>query len=228
MRDVLPSEIYDDIRDHLEDRGNAAGPPAWHSAHGDEDSITGDFCSQLRRPPTYRVVGGVQWEWRVDYTKLRGRGPGAPEKLTGCDGIVSIEVAGPEGSPGVSKALLFQAKKGRIGSDSELIEQVTSMEGIAPHGSAVFEYNQDRFTAMSGQSYLESSPKYRRDHEARPSIGSFLAEEFLACSVGLLGVYFDAVRQVLVVPDNGNASQLRFSIVHRVRVEVAGRISEPL
>lgn len=225
MRNILPSAVYDGIRDHLDRIGNSAGPAAWNSAQGEEDTITGDLCSQLRRPWTTVTIEDAQWQWRVDYKKLRGRGPDAPEKATGCDGVVFIEVSASDGSPIVSKGLLFQAKKGRLGSTSELTAQVESMEGIAPTGSAVFEYSEDRFTATSGATYLGSSAKGRRDHEARASLGTFLANDFLSCSVGLLGMYFDAVRQVLIVSDQGAVTQRHFSVTHRVRIEVVGQRS---
>ncbi len=222
LRNTLPSTLFDTIADHLRRKGNQAGLTAWDSAQGEEDTMTGDVCSQLRAPWSTATTKDATWQWRVDYTKLRGRGQGAPEKTTGCDGVVFIEISPPGGSSVISKGLLFQAKKGRLGSRADLLEQVTSMEQLAPNGTAVFEYSPDRFTATPGADFLESSPQDRRDHAARASLGSFLADEFLSCTVGVLGMYFDAVRQVLVAPTGGAVTQRPFAVPHRLRIEVVG------
>lgn len=219
MRELLPAPVLRQIRDHLVTNADKAAKRAWVSASNDEDAITGDFCGQLRHDWSTVSTKGREWRWRVDYRKLRGRGPRPPENLVGADGIFLIEVEG-ENQEIVSKGLLFQAKKGHLSraGTAELREQVGRMESIVPGGSAVFEYTEGGFAAFQSNTLLDvETPGYR----VRESIGSFLGVRFLECEVGKRGVYYDAHRQRLIVAEGSDLRIETMPIDHRVRVEVS-------
>lgn len=58
----------------------------------------------------------------------------------------------------------------------------------------------------------------RMPHPSEP-IGDFLGRRFLHVGTGLRGMYYDAVRQNLIVPVDG-LRVVRLGIRHRVRIEV--------
>lgn len=90
------------------------------------------------------------------------------------------------------------------------------MEKIAPGGSALFLYIPKGFGAISGAAYLESS-----DALTIPNLGSFLGDTFLPCKSGLRGMYYDAVRDLLLVPTgDGDIHATAVDLRHRVLIEV--------
>jgi hypothetical protein len=217
LRDVIPNPIFEAIQKHLRAVGNDA-QTAWPAANAEEDTLTGDFCGRLRtEPQRIRINGGQQWEWSVRYKKFRGRGKGAFEKRSGADGIIDIEVT-TDGEK-LYKGLLFQAKKGGLGVDARLTEQVRNMENLAKGSSAIFDYRKDGYRAVPGDVFLER-PDRRIVEGEEHSLGSFLGDEFLPCDRGLRGMYYDAVRELLLIPGRG---AIRVELRNRVRIDV-GRI----
>jgi hypothetical protein len=117
----------------------------------------------------------------------------------------------------LTKGLLFQSKKRWSHRDARLLNQVVKMEALVPRGSAVFDYAPDGYKAVDGSLVVQS--------EGRPSqligLGSYLADHFMSCMVGLRHVYFDARRRVLVLPGAENRPDALFvRIRRRLRVEV--------
>ena len=214
MKDVLPAPVYGAIRNHLIDRAKAAAE-GWEDGSDEEDTLTGDLGATLRTswsPPLF--VNGTAWRWRVRYKKFRGRGRGAFEKESGADGIFQIEVT--IGSGKHFKGLLFQAKK--AGSlDGGLASQIQRMEHLARGGSAVVVYGPRRYRAAMGSTYLQkhSTSGRIRITDLEP-LESFLGDGFLPCMNGLRGMYYDASRTLLLLP-NGVAH--RISVRHRISVE---------
>ncbi len=221
MRDVIPNPIFEAIQRHLRTVGDNA-QTAWPAANAEEDTLTGDFCGRLRtEPQRIRVNGGQQWEWSVRYKKFRGRGKGAFEKRSGADGIIDIEVT--SNGAKLYKGLLFQAKKGDLRADADLTEQVRNMESLAKGSSAVFDYRKDGYRAVPGDVFLERGPDrriliQRNEHP----LGAFLGDEFLPCSKGLRGMYYDAVRELLLVPIIGanDVRAIPVELHHRLRIDV--------
>jgi hypothetical protein len=191
-------------------------PVGWESGAEEEDTLTGDLGATLRREWSIVVVNGGIWNWRVTYKKFRGRGPGADEKHLGADGIFEIEVS--RNSEVHVKGVLFQAKK-RGRRDRRLESQARRMEDVAKGGSAIFEYGPEHYNAIATGKYLdELSAEVRRsgDEAPWPLLGDFLGNDFLPCKTGLRGMYYDAVRGVLVLPA---APARRIALNHRIRVE---------
>ncbi len=221
LRDVIPEPIFEAIQKHLRTVGDIAHT-AWPAANAEEDTLTGDFCGRLRtEPQRIRINGGEQWEWSIRYKKFRGRGKDAFESTRGADGIIAIE-ASANGEK-FYKGLLFQAKKGKLRVDAETTEQVRKMENLAHGGSALFEYREDGYSAVPGNVFLESGPDRRiLIQENEHPLGSFLGDEFLPCSRGLRGMYYDAVRELLLVPIIGtnDVHAMPVELHHRLRIDV--------
>ncbi|MCW5982360.1 MAG: hypothetical protein KIT09_30015 [Bryobacteraceae bacterium] len=219
MLDVLPKPLFNAVERGLRERANL-GHSGWESASEDEDTLTGDFCGGLRTSWAEIGTDNGLWRWRISYKKFRGRGPRAFEKEAGADGIVQVETHGPSGEITI-KGVLFQAKKAGGSSRSDLAEQVRKMEELAPNGSVVFEFGRDGYRAAAGSIILteiENDP--RRIPRPSIQISEYLGGQFWPCKSGLRGMYFDAVRKILVVPADGAARAIPISLRHRVRLEV--------
>jgi hypothetical protein len=213
MRDVLPAPVYEAVRTHLAVRARVA-VVGWEGGSDEEDTLTGDLGGTLRT--NWRVVpvdDALNWRWRVRYKKLRGRGRGAFEKTSGADGILQVEAT--RNSEKVFKGVIFQAKRldRPVGN---LASQVRRMEDLAEGGSAVWLYGPQGYLAVSGSSYLEAGGDRGKAPQFE-TLSSFLGDTFLPCSAGLRGMYFDAVRGLLVLP---NGIVHRVSIGHRIAVEI--------
>jgi hypothetical protein len=219
MRDVIPEPIFKEIQDHIIRRTKRA-EEGWEEASEDEDTVTGDLCGNLRRDWTSAIpVNGGLWSWRIRYKKFRGRGNRAFEKFSGADGIFHVEVN--TGDVIVSKGILFQAKKGR-GQGAH--GQVQNMEELAPNGSAVFVFGgPDGYHAIPGHLFLKEpgiSDARVQTNDFAP-LGSFLAESFLPCREGLRGMYYDAVRKILIVPQaEGTIRTRQIALANRITLEV--------
>lgn len=222
MRDVIPEGLFRRIQAHLRER-MAHAEHGWEPGADEEDTLTGDLGGSLR------TLGWIEsprdaepWHWRITYKKFRGRGDGAPEKQTGADGIFQVEVHRGNEALIVPKGILFQAKKFSGSSRSDLIDQVTRMEQTAPGGSAVFEFSPDGYRGASGRDVLLARERHP-DRIPHPddSLGHYLADRFLGCESGLRGMYYDAVRGILVVPlEQGGVKVVRVSLGHRIALEV--------
>ena len=225
MRDVIPEPVFNAIQRHLRRVGDSA-QSAWSAANEEEDTLTGDFCGRLRTEPRRISVNRrQQWEWSIRYKKFRGRGPKAFEKRSGADGIIVVEVKPTANGETLYKSLLFQAKKGDLQINSDVLEQVRKMERIAHGSSAVFEYRKDGYRAVPGTFFLERKSD-RRDLVRRNEnpLGSFLSDDFLPCNSGIRGMYYDAVRERLLVPTPRNGVRaMRLELRHRLTIEVEQR-----
>lgn len=216
MKDILPASVYAAIREHLVARA-AVSPDGWEGGSDEEDTLTGDLGGTLRS--NWQWIGvpdAGRWSWRVRYKKFRGRGRGAFEKPSGADGILQVEVS--RGRTRELKGLLFQAKK--IGqANGRLTKQVTLMEELAEGGSAIFVYGPSVYRAIGGRRHLEAPPETHQERNLYQPLGEFLGDAFLPCDIGLRGMYYDAIRGLLVLP---NGAAHRVVVRHRITVEVAG------
>ena len=212
MRDVLPDEVIDAIKDHLSTRAAEVQGAVWESASQEEDSLTGDFFGSLRTSKRSEMVEGREYRWSVTYKKLRGRGPGAPEKKTGTDGIFEVEVEDTNVGVIHRKALPFQAKKNWTGKDSRLVEQTKTMEKLTNGASGVIDYSSDGFSGSDGSTVLENEGRPPRN---RSSAGEYLGR-VVECRSGSRNVFYDAARGLLLVNDIA----VRLFVEHRLRVSV--------
>jgi len=219
MRDLLPPPVFESIHNRLRDVGNSAAS-GWKSNKEEEDSLTGDLGRQLcigAQGPIY--VNGRPWQWSIQYKKFRGRGHGALESTIGADGIIQIEakVRGIDHFKGV----LFQAKKENRLRNSELREQVEKIEKAAPGGSAVILYSPTGYQAIKGSAYLNSEeglvgPTRKRMHP----LASFF-DDFLECRNGLRGMYYEAVRERLLLPTtDGQIKSVQLEVHHRMQIQI--------
>lgn len=226
ISDYIPAELLKDIQKHLRRRGNA-GHGDFLDNQADEDSITGALGSRLRRGPTDRFIDGQHWQWRVSSKKFVGKGKRAQEPVIGADAIIEFTLENRQGQA-ITKSLLFQAKK--RGSQQELRDQVGKMEGVAKGCSAIIDYSEDAYRALDGTEYLES-PQGRDGRNARrhgQQLGDYLAEEFLACNVGIAGMSYDAVGRELRVPsDRVGSISVPAELRNRIRITTVGPVQLP-
>jgi len=219
---VIPESTFGAIQNYLRERTEHA-EGGWDAGADEEDTLTGDFGASLRTRGW--IISGdnrTRSAWRVTYTKFRGRGPRAPEKETGADGIFQIEVYPSDAPVLFSKGVLFQAKKYQGSSRGDLIEQVEKMEQIASGGTAVFEFGPQGYRGSSGREILAANEltATRIPHPER-ALGNYLADSFLPCESGLRGMYFDAERGNLVVPEGiAGVKLVRIRLKERIALQV--------
>lgn len=219
LKSEVPEKVLASIGAHFRKTALSAGREAWKSASEEEDSITGDFFGQLRKDNVRVKIPEGDWKWSVDYRKLRGRGPGAEEKITGADGIIEVEVRVLGREVRFQKGMLFQAKK-LGGSDLKaVVSQTDKMESLVKQGSAVFLYGPESFMALDGselQRILGRNGSRMSDvrDEAQP-IGDYIADRFLGCFCGARGLAYQNGR--LTLPDRRKVEE---EIRHRLVVSV--------
>jgi len=220
MKKLLPDEIKQEIAAHIQ-RAICHAEAGWDAAHDEEDTLTGELGGALRTDGFVKCESDSSWSYKLSYKKLRGRGPHAPEKVTGADGLFQIEVQHP-GASSETKGFLFQAKKREASSRGDLVSQVDDLEKLAPGGSAVIEYSQEGFRAQTGREFqTERKQKPSRIPHPSCALAVFLGEHFLSCKIGIRGLYFDAVRGQMVVPQSDGRNLLfMVSVAHRLSLNV--------
>jgi hypothetical protein len=201
LQDIIPPDSFKELQTHLRE-GVLHAEAGWEAGSEDEDTLTGDFGGSLRTHGWIDFPQSIEpWQWRITYKKFRGRGGGAPEKVIGADGIVVVEVHLGNGGLMVSKGVLFQSKKAKGSSRGDMLDQVRRMEQTAPGGSAVFEFGPGGYRGASGRDILSAKEQQlTRIPHPEYQLGDYLAEQFLPCKSGLRGMYYDAVRENIVVP----------------------------
>ena len=216
MIQTMPPKLFEEIQKRLRTR-SLIGEEGWYSGSDEEDTLTGDYCSSLRSSWKKRKFEKENWAWRITYKKFRSKGRDAEEKILGADGIVQLELINEQSKTLEAKGLLFQAKKTGNRDWAKLKEQCESMEKIAKNCSAVFEYGEEQYVSYSARQLILSTAIDR----TRIRIGDYLADRFMACSVGKRGLYYDAVRHVLIVPHaTSGVIQMRLRLKHRLKIEV--------
>lgn len=216
MRNYLPGVIYTAIQSHLREGANSA-EGGWNAGNDEEDTLTGDLGANLRRTWSVPVnIDGHEWKWQVTYKKFRGRGPHAFENYSGADGIFQIEIENIETSEFIRKGMLFQAKKQDHMRRAELTRQVSNMERLILDGSAVLEYGPEMYRAFEGRMFLPDERATLRPRR----LGDFLADNFLGCTIGALGMYYDANRRIINVPQADGVRSYGIDIDHRIGIEV--------
>jgi hypothetical protein len=197
---LLPAGLKSIIRDrYLAGVSDAVSKFDMHSA--DEDALTGALGNNLAMPaPMVFGDGSKTYEYQVSYRKIRGRGPGAPEKTLGADGIFQIQVSDDQGTR--RKGLPFQSKKGWSGLDRQLAQQSTLMVNTASDG-LVIDYRSSGYTGFDARDVIHAggNRKLVGSRSGKP-LGQLLANEFLDCKIGVPDLFFD--------PEKENWNILRF------------------
>lgn len=197
MRDILPPSLIDVLRDrYLAGVADAEASYDQHAA--DEDSITGALgqAIAMREPLIFSGPNGT-YAVSVSYRKLRGRGPGAPEKRFGSDGIFQIQVTDEFGEVVRNKGLPFQAKTNWRGKNSALHEQAGVMEQATP-GGLVIDYTANGYKACTAKAVVAAGGRrsnVERYGAMRP-LGQVLSRDFLDCTIGTRGLFFDPDREL--------------------------------
>ncbi|MBQ0946608.1 hypothetical protein KAK07_25000 [Ideonella sp. 4Y16] len=219
MRDILPSEVINLLRDRYS--AGVANAEAFFDQHrADEDSVTGALGQALAVVDPIRYVSaGQQFEIRVGYRKIRGRGPGAPERSYGSDGIFQISIHDEAGNVALEKGLAFQSKMNWKGKNQSLLGQAALMEKWTP-GGIVIDFSATGYKACTAQATVAASGSRRaldRYGAMRP-LSQVLSRDFLDCTVGRRGLYFDPNKEWYV-----QRPPLDHQLLHVVSTEVTIR-----
>lgn len=196
-------------------------PEVFDSAGEDEDVVTGDFGSLIRRGPVNVPVdapeGGGIWTWTITYKKLRGRGASATEKQVGADGLWEFTL--DHGANGVQrKGALFQAKMVGAGGD-KLFAQAVVMSTWR-EAAFVIEYTPDTVFAIHIDDVVAARGKAVRD-SARVPFDEFLVDQFIACKVGDPDLLYDRRSRRLFWRDADDRIVVAdFSVKHKFDVSV--------
>lgn len=204
MRDILPQEVIRALRDrYITAVSDAEDTYDMHCS--DEDSLTGALGQSLAMPRNQVfTVGHRTYSIGIGYTKLRGRGKNAPEKKYGSDGIFQIEVKDERGVVIRAKGLPFQSKKNWTGTNRKLASQAADMERHTP-GGIVVDFNRRGYMACPAQAVLrvEGERRVLTEEGQLRGLGQVLGTDFLNCTIGTLGLYFDPEREVYVGQGQG-------------------------
>jgi hypothetical protein len=218
----LPRNVYEAVGKHLRSVGRRAHRD-WEINQAHEDSLTGALFSQLATHRTRRIsVDRGEWLWRIKAYKFGSGGRGSQEKLIGADGILEVEIWHHGSGTIDHKSILIQAKKQWAGRDARLVKQINSIESIASGSSVAFDYGPDGYSAVRGQHVLTAEGyKYQLSgHQIEP-LGDFLADQFLACTAGVKGLYYDPRRKLLHPPVQPTGpSAIEFIVPERLRIEI--------
>jgi hypothetical protein len=157
----------------------------------DEDSLTGALGNSISMPHEMLFGDGQkQYSYQISYRKIRGRGPRAPEKQLGADGIFQIEVRDEHERQ--TKGLPFQAKRGWRKADSNLLAQARRMLETAGDGIDI-DFGPNRFSACRAEDVVQNHANRKlidRAGKTRP-LGQLLGDDFLDCRIGRPGLFFD-------------------------------------
>src|SRR6267142_4077001 len=148
IRDLLPPALIKVIRERYL-AAVADAEQKFMFSEADEDSLTGALGNaiSMAKPMVFYSDSGA-FDYQISYQKVRGRGPGAPERRYGIDGLFQIEVTDREGRVLLRKGLPFQAKKHWEGTDSRLVEQMKAIN-LNPCNAIVVDYDRSGYSACS-------------------------------------------------------------------------------
>jgi hypothetical protein len=203
LSDFVPPLVKEIIRDRFV-VGVADAEAGFEYSKADEDALTGALGHSISsRQPIQVRVGRQTYQVRTYYKKVRGRGPGAPERTTGSDGIFQIEVIGPNQVPVWTKGLPFQAKKQWVGTDSRLVTQARDMLGKAGQG-LVIDYSPDGYKACPAAAVLDHGGRAQALSEGRMfrPLGQILGNDFLDCTIGVEGLTYDPEEEVFLTEND--------------------------
>lgn len=196
MRDILPSAVLDILKDRY--LAGVADAEAFYDLHrADEDSVSGALGQSIAmRDPVMISSSNGDYLIKIDYRKIRGRGPGAPERKYGADGLFQISITNHLGAVIFRKGLAFQSKMNWRGRKSDLYEQAILMQDNFG-GGIVVDFSANGYKACTASDAIASKgsrPITDKNNAMRP-LGQILSRDFLECTIGQKGLYFDPVRE---------------------------------
>lgn len=192
MRDILPGIVVDTLRDrYLAGVLDAVNTFDMNAA--DEDALTGALGQSIATPRelTFSTEKGI-FVIQIGYTRLRGRGKDAPEKKFGSDGVFQIAVSDNHGRLVRSKGLPFQSKKGWRSTNKKLASQAQDMERNTA-GGIVIVFTRSGYSGCSASAVIEAggNRQVANSMGAIKPLGQILGDDFLNCSIGTKGLYYD-------------------------------------
>lgn len=211
MRDLLPPLVIDLLRDRYL-AGVADAEAQFASAVADEDALTGALGQSIAHGGTYGFLVGDernQFSVTISWKKLRGRGLNAPEKLYGPDGLFQIEVIDEFARVVRRKALPFQAKTNWRGTSKAVFKQSRDIENSLGGGIMV-NFSDHGYEACTTKAALAGNGnrlEVKKGRGLRP-LGQFLAEDFLNCTVGRQGLFFDTAEERFYGLDAAGAASI--------------------
>lgn len=222
MRGIIPDTVFDQIATHIRIR-MAHAEHGWVPGSAEEDTITGDLGSSLRTNHIHSInTSGANYRWSISYKKFLSKSKRSVEKHLGADGIFQIEYEDLATLEITTKGLLFQSKNQWTGRDQRLLSQAKKMEVFLPHGSAIFDYGPRGYWACDGDQVIVANGQRSAipQTELFP-LGDYLIDRFMECTSGTRGAYYDASRNVLIIPNQQKGFDMhRFFIKTRFRIEV--------
>ncbi len=205
MSEIVSRHVLFEIEHHIRERV-ADAEFGFQFSEADEDAVTGALGQSLVTRPrqTYDLSTESQYEWSFTYRKIRGRGPKAPEKSIGADGIFHMEVFGADGELLRQKGLLFQAKMGTKPSGGmKMREQMECLIRFR-RASILLEYGPHGYSATPVDDLPQDDNNWRYRRAVTRPLADVLGSDFVHCRIGQLGLRFDHNRECLLFPEETN------------------------
>jgi len=187
---LVPQGLIRRLRTHFTEKIEEA-VQRYRFNDADEDSLTGALGHALSTPHPIVVTAfkGAVYSFSIESYKILGKGPGAPEKRTGADGIIQISVEG-EGKAIFAKGLPFQAKKLNRYHEAEVAPQAADMFRTSRSG-IVLRFGPDGYDARDVRhSVLEASDEVIQTPRGFAPLGTVMGDWFLKCEIGRRGLIF--------------------------------------
>lgn len=198
MLNSLPEIVQRQIGESFKD-GVLKAQEGFMYGREDEDVLTGALGQSLVARG-YIEIEGEKFKWKTSYSKFRGRGKNATEKLLGADGIFQIELVNESEEPLFRKGLLFQAKKGWEGKDSNLQGQAKQLTAFGDFGF-IINYTSEGYEAFSATIVQEANGDRREiSQDNTKRLIDVLGTDFVVCRSGKTGLWYDIYSRKLHLP----------------------------
>lgn len=202
MRDLLPGYVMSSLHDRFV--AGVADAEAHFSIHeADEDAVSGALGQSIAMQTPVEFSGPQgNFAVAITYKKIRGRGPGAPERRYGADGLFQISVRDQWGIVLRQKAVPYQAKMNWKGKNTDLYGQAMKMQKHFDSGVVIsFTERGYRACAASLAVATKGSLPQIEKLSGMSNLGQILGVDFLECRVGTIGLFFDPVQEIFYQKD---------------------------
>lgn len=195
FHDVIPHPLFDAIERHISSNCSGWTARSWNSARAEEDTLTGDFLGRFEKPSTISDAY-PDWQWDMTYKKIRGRGPKAPESVTGADGIFDVTVKDSSGKTLFQKAFLFQAKMAKSFSPATTLPQAMAMEKISKDCSVVVVFEEHAYKVIRSKDYIDN---HQDKSYSTMDFCDFIVNDFFKCKHGTRDMSFNIDSENLTI-----------------------------
>jgi len=215
----IPDEVRVSISKHFDTAVTKAVDGFW-SGNEDEDTLTGALGESLRcGTETVNALASNnelpgKWKWSIDYTKFRGRGKNATEKILGADGIFELTLS--HGYRQDRKSVLFQSKTDWT-TDTDILKQ-SLLLSTWREAAFVLNYTEDAYETFSIDEVVKARGK---KPDKGLTLQKTLSDYFLECKIGDTELEYDArLRRLAWRASAGIRVAAQFSIPYRIRVRI--------